>query len=90
MSHTIKNQKNLITRIRRIKGQVTALENLLETGPECNQVLQQISAIRGATNGFMLEVLDGHLREHLSPEPPREKQHEDLEQVIKVLKTYLK
>ncbi|MBU2985636.1 metal/formaldehyde-sensitive transcriptional repressor [Saccharophagus degradans] len=89
MSHTIKNKKSLITRIRRIKGQASALEKLLETEPECNKVLQQISAIRGATNGLMLEVLDDHLREHLLTSDVEQK-HDDLNEVIKILRTYLK
>ena len=90
MSHTIKNKKNLITRLRRINGQVRALESLLGTEPECKKVLQQISAIRGATNGLMLEVLDGHLREHVLAEGSAEHRKNDLEQVLKVLRTYLK
>ena len=54
-------------------------------------VLQQVAAIKGATNGLMKEVLEDHLREHLGAEdlsPPQRRQ--ELEEVIDVLNSYLK
>ena len=91
MSHTIQGKKKLLIRIRKIKGQSIALENSLEGEPNCMKVLQQISAIKGAVNGLMKEVLEGHLREHLGAEDitPQQRQ-EEVEQVISVLKSYLK
>ena len=65
MPHTLKDKKQLLMRVRRIKGQAEALEKNLDQGSECSAVLQQIAAIRGAVNGLMLEVLEGHLRDHL-------------------------
>lgn len=91
MPHTIKSKKALLTRVRRIKGQADALEKALENGNECSAILQQIAAIRGAVNGLMAEVLEGHLREHLGSDdlPPRQRQ-EDLEQVVATLRSYLR
>lgn len=91
MPHTIKGKKHLLTRVRRIKGQTEALEKSLDHGSECSAVLQQIAAIRGAVNGLMLEVLEGHLRDHLGTHViPEEQRKEDLEQVVSVLRSYLK
>ena len=91
MPHTIRDQKKLLIRVRRIKGQTEALEQALEWETECAAVLQQIAAIRGAVNGLMAEVLEGHIREHLGPEAvsPKERR-KDLEQVVGVLRSYLK
>ncbi|AYC33772.1 metal/formaldehyde-sensitive transcriptional repressor [Pseudomonas cavernae] len=91
MAHTIHEKKRLLTRIRRIKGQAEALEKALEQEAECIAVLQQIAAIRGAVNGLMTEVLEGHIREHLGPEAiAPEQRKEDLEQVLSALRSYLK
>lgn len=91
MPHTVKSQKKLLARVRRIKGQAAAIEAALESEQECSYVLQQISAIRGAVNGLMNEVLEGHIREHLgSDDVPAKQRQEDLEQVVSVLKSYLK
>ena len=91
MPHTVRDRKKLLIRVRRIKGQTEALEQALEQETECAAVLQQIAAIRGAVNGLMGEVLEGHIREHLGPEvvSPKERR-EDLEQVVGVLRSYLK
>jgi DNA-binding FrmR family transcriptional regulator len=91
LAHTIKNKQALLARIRRIKGQNQALERALDQEAECGAVLQQIAAIRGAINGLMAEVLEGHMRDHLGPEVESEVEREkDLEQVIRVMRSYLK
>jgi DNA-binding FrmR family transcriptional regulator len=81
----------LLSRIRRIKGQTEALEKALLQEAEPTAVLQQIAAIRGAVNGLMGEVLEGHLRKHVARETgsPRQ-QRKDLEQAVRVLRSYLK
>ena len=91
MPHTVTSKKPLILRVRRIKGQAEALEKALEQETDCSAVLQQIASIRGAVNGLLAEVLEGHLREHvgandISPEQRRD----DLEQLVTVLRSYVK
>lgn len=91
MSHTRKDKKKLLTRVRRIRGQCEAVERSLEQDAECMAVLQQIAAIRGAVNGLMTEVLEGHLREHLTEgERTAAQRAEDMEDVVAVLRAYLR
>ena len=91
MAHTLKGKKQLLTRIRRIKGQAAALEGALEQEAECLAILQQIAAIRGAVNGLMAEVMEGHIREHLGPEElTAEQRQQELDQIAGLLKSYLK
>jgi DNA-binding FrmR family transcriptional regulator len=91
MPHTIKAKKQLLTRVRRITGQTEALAKALEQESECAAVLQQIAAIRGAVNGLMAEVLEGHIREHLGAADITPAQRdEDVEQLVTVLRSYLK
>ncbi len=74
------SQQQLLTRVRRIKGQAEALEKALEQESDCSAVLQQIAAIRGAVNGLMAEVLEGHLREYLGADDiPPQQRSEDLD-----------
>lgn len=91
MAHTILNKKPLLTRIRRIKGQAEALERALEEAEDCSAILQQLAAVRGAVNGLMLEVLEGHVREHLgAPDVPEAQRTADLDLVVNVLRSYVK
>ena len=88
MAHTSENQKPPLSRVRRIRGQLDSLERALGQGAECMAILQQIAAVRGAVNGLMSEVLEGHLRQHLVPADGAEA--EDLDAVVRILRSYLK
>jgi len=91
MAHTQEGRKKLLHRIRRIRGQVEALERALEQGGDCSSILQQIASIRGAAGGLMMTVLEGHIREHISSETLSvEQKRTDTEQVISVLRSYIK
>lgn len=91
MPHTIQSKQRLLARIRRIKGQATSIEHALQEEHNCHEILQQLAAIRGAVNGLMMEVLEGHLRVHVisEVESPEQKQ-QYLDQVVKVMRTYMK
>ncbi|MCX2202787.1 metal/formaldehyde-sensitive transcriptional repressor [Pantoea agglomerans] len=91
MSHILKDQQKLLARIRRIKGQTESLERSLESGTECLKILQQVAAVRGAVNGLMSELLEGHIRSHLLSEPATSEQREnDMEEIVAVIRSYMK
>lgn len=90
MAHVSANKKKLLARIRRIRGQVEALEKSLDGDPDCMSVLTQIAAVRGATQGLMMEVLDGHLHEHLGEQPNKRKREEEIVGVSALLRSYFK
>ena len=58
MPHSPEDKKRIMTRVRRIRGQVDALERALESGDPCLAILQQIAAVRGAANGLMGEMVE--------------------------------
>ncbi|KAA1284784.1 MULTISPECIES: metal/formaldehyde-sensitive transcriptional repressor [Pseudomonadota] len=88
--HTIKDKAKLLARVRRIQGQAAALEKQLDEEGDCTAVLQQIAAIRGAVNGLMAAIIEGHLTDHVVREPELEQRQQDLEAVLQVIKSYLK
>ena len=91
MAHTIRDRKPLLARVRRIQGQLRSLETILEQGGECAAVLQQIAAVRGGVAGLMNQVLEGHISEHLgNPEASAAERTGDVEEVLKVLRSYLR
>lgn len=88
--HTIKDKAKLLTRVRRIQGQASALERQLDKEGDCTAVLQQAAAIRGAVNGLMAAIIEGHLTDHVVREPELEQRQQDLDAVLQVIKSYLK
>lgn len=92
MGHTAKEKAKLLARVRRIRGQVEALERALEQEKGCAEVLQQIAAIRGAMNGLMTEVIEDHVLTHvahpsITDDAERAKGAEEL---IEVVRAYLR
>lgn len=65
MSHVEKEKKKLLNRLKRMRGQLEAIERAVEENSECARVLQQATACRGALDGFIAEVIEDHIREHL-------------------------
>jgi DNA-binding FrmR family transcriptional regulator len=92
MAHTTRDKAKLLARVRRIKGQVAAIEEALQAERDCSAVLQQITSCRGAINGLMAEVLEGHVRCHvLDPKAkPDDPQSDAAEELIEIIKTYLR
>lgn len=91
MAHTTRNPK-LLARVKRLKGQIEAIERALEAQAPCGDILNQVASVRGAVNGLTVELIEDHVREHVSnPEtdsdPARAQGATDL---IQVVRTYLK
>jgi DNA-binding FrmR family transcriptional regulator len=92
MSHTIKEKSKLLARVRRIKGQMVAIERALEVELGCADVLMLVASVRGAVNGLTVELMEDHIRNHVvdpahEPDPERAKGAAEL---IEVVRTYLK
>ena len=90
MAHVTRDKKKLLTRVRRVAGQVAALEEALESDADCTDVLIQIAAAKGAIHGLMMEVLSGHLIEHVVVEKSDAKRAREAAAIIELLKGYAK
>ncbi|WP_206455658.1 metal/formaldehyde-sensitive transcriptional repressor [Aurantimonas marina] len=91
MAHTSSNKDQLIARIRRIAGQMAAVERALDTDAGCSAVLQQVAAARGAINGLMDELIEDHLREHVArPDLDDAARAAGTDELIAVIRRYAK
>lgn len=92
MAHTTRDKEKLLVRVRRIRGQVEAIERTLGEEHECADLLQLVAACRGALNGLMSELIEGHIRFHVLQPNGRKNapQAEAAEELIEVVRAYLK
>ncbi|EJO0475649.1 metal/formaldehyde-sensitive transcriptional repressor [Salmonella enterica] len=91
MPHSPEDKKRILTRVRRIRGQVEALERALESGEPCLAILQQIAAVRGASNGLMSEMVEIHLKDELvSGETTPDQRAVRMSEIGHLLRAYLK
>jgi len=72
VAHVRTEKTKLLHRLRRLRGQLDAIERAVEEDSECARVLQQATSCRGAMDGFIAEVIEDHIREHMvDPAAPR-------------------
>ncbi|MBU6492590.1 MAG: metal/formaldehyde-sensitive transcriptional repressor [Burkholderiales bacterium] len=90
MSHTIREKQKLLNRVRRIKGQVEAIERALQEERGCMEVLQLVTSSRGAMNGLLAVVLEDHIRTHLVDAEAHDGHGSGTEQLIEVVHSYFK
>lgn len=89
--HTIENKKKLIARVRRIRGQLEAVERALDGEAGCSEVLQTVTSARGALNGLVGELIEGHIRTHvIDAEHATAPQREAADELIQIVRTYVK
>lgn len=91
MTHVQREQVKLLNRLKRIKGQVAAIESAVEEEKECARILQQATACRGALEGFIAEVIEDHIREHLvDPALPKDDPRaQAAEELVEIVHSYL-
>ena len=88
---TSKEKQKLLSRIKRLGGQVAAVERSVTAGDECADILMLLAAIRGGVNSLMAEILEDHIRLHIThPDRAAESPEELTEDLISLVRAYLK
>ena len=90
MSHTTTQKIKLLNRIRRVRGQIEALERAIEDEKGCAAVLHLIVGARGAINGLMAEVIEDHVRLHVVDPAKDAERRRGAEELIEAVQSYLK
>jgi len=88
MSHLTREKLDLVTRTRKIVGQVESVERALSDDAPCVDVLQRLAAARGSINSLMAELMEDHIRHHM---PMNTKSSEEAaDDLIEIVRSYLK
>ena len=90
MSHTQRDKDRLIARVRRLRGQIEGIERALSAEKPCGEILRQLASARGALSGLTAEVMEDHLREHVLQAATEAERHQGGDELIDVIRTYLK
>jgi DNA-binding FrmR family transcriptional regulator len=92
MSHVAREKMKLLNRVKRLRGQIEAIERAVDADEECANVLQQATACRGALDGFIAEIIEDHIREHMVDSRAGRESPQALaaEELIEIVHQYLK
>lgn len=81
-------KRTLVVRLRRIKGQVEALERMVEADADCSDVLMQVVSARRALKSFSEELIESHVHECIENAAGTSEGRREIESLITVLKRY--
>lgn len=90
MSSHDREKVKLLQRIRRIRGQLDAVGRALNSDEDCGDQLMLLAAVRGGINSLMGEVLEDHIRFHLTSGSKEQIAPELAEDLIDLVRAYLK
>ena len=88
MSHLSREKFDLVSRTKKVIGQLESVLRGLNEDEQCADILQRLAAARGSINSLMGELLEDHIRNHM---PRKSKSSEEAaDDVIEIVRTYLK
>jgi DNA-binding FrmR family transcriptional regulator len=90
MTSQDREKTKLLQRVRRLRGQLEAVERALTAGSDCGDQLMLLAAVRGGVNSLMAEVLETHIRFHLTDGAKEQVAPELAEDLIDLVRAYLK
>lgn len=83
-------QKDLMTRLNRIEGQVRGLKAMLEDERYCVDILMQVSAVQAALNGFSRVLLSNHIKTCVVDQIEAGNAEETVEELCKTIQKMMK
>ena len=90
MAHTVREKAKLVNRVKRIRGQIEAVERALDSDIGCTDMLHRLAAVRGAINGLMAKVIEDHIRYHVANPKLAADRETASEELIDVVNSYLR
>ena len=90
MTDTVADKQKILNRIRRLRGQVDAVERAVEADAGCTEIMRLLTAARGAANGIMAEVVEDHIYMHMIDSKPSRSEAEAADELVEVLRSYIR
>ncbi len=90
MSQHEREKVKLLQRLKKLRGQLDAVERSLAADEECGGQLMLLAAVRGGVNSLMGEVLEIHIRFHLVDGVKEQIAPDLAEDLIDLVRAYLK
>ena len=78
----------MVNRTKKVIGQLESVERALNEHQSCAEVLHRLAAARGAINSLMAELMEDHIRNHMSRHTKTAEDAAD--DLIEIVRTYLR
>lgn len=86
-----KEKKEVLSRLKKIEGQVRGIQRMIEEGVPCADVLTQVAAVTGAMKKTGMAIVQAYMEECLSKsrEEPVAKNEEAMKDFQKAISRYM-
>lgn len=81
-----KEEKDLITRLNRIEGQIRGIKAMVQDERYCTDILVQVSAVQSALNGFTTRLLSSHIKTCVVQDIKNGKEEEAVTELCETIK----
>ena len=90
MGHLTRDKTKLLGRVRRLTGQMQAIERALDDEKSCGDILNLVASVRGAVNGLMAELIAEHVQQHMVEARTHEARAQAAQELVSSVRSYLK
>lgn len=87
--HPLEEKRALILRLRRIAGQLAAIERMVEADQDCPEVLMQVVSVRKALKSFSQKVIHQHAHQCIEQAADPKEGNRKLQELLTVLERYV-
>ena len=85
--HSYTREKNvLINRVRRVEGQATGIERMIEDNRYCIDIVQQLTALSSAADEIALIILQNHIEGCVTDAIHEQKGAEYIQELMRTLR----
>jgi DNA-binding FrmR family transcriptional regulator len=83
-------RKSVISRLRRIEGQVRGVQRMIEEEGDCGEILNQIAAIKSAVNHAGIVIFENHARQCINKALNEADQDKSFDEIVRVMSRFIK
>lgn len=83
-------RKKIISRLRRIEGQVRGVQRMIEDEADCGEILNQIAAIKSAAHHVGVLMFENHAQDCIAKSMQVGQPEQNMDELIKVMGRFIK
>ncbi|MDD4171542.1 MAG: metal-sensitive transcriptional regulator [Syntrophomonas sp.] len=83
-------RRKIISRLRRIEGQVRGVQRMVEEEADCGEILNQIAAIKSAVHHAGVLMFENHAQECIARSLKEGDQERSFDEIVRVMGRFIK
>ena len=82
------HKRGVVLRLKRAEGQIRGVLRMIESEQPCNEIAQQLAAVRNALDRAFFEMMACTLESEITGAPDSSERHDRVAEVLRILSKY--